>query len=150
MHHDVIVQLAGSDEITLHTTEPMTAEQASAWLDREFARLECVATRPSGKVLFVDKVLAIAEAADASGFADVAWADQLCPCRRRRATPAADPRGRAEYDRRVLVQPARSCRGLAFRQPQPASRAARRCSSGRRRQFSQARSAKSRPRSLSR
>jgi hypothetical protein len=74
MHHDVIVQLAGSDEITLHTAEPMTAEQASAWLDREFARLECVATRPSGKVLFVDKVLAIAEAADASGFADVAWA----------------------------------------------------------------------------
>ena len=74
MHHDVIVQLEGSDEITLHTVEPMTAEQASAWLDREFARLECVATRPSGKVLFVDKVLAIAEAADARGFADAAWA----------------------------------------------------------------------------
>ena len=73
MHHDVIVQLAGSDEITLHTADPMPAEQASAWLDREFARLECVATRPSGKVLFVDKVLAIAEAAGARGFADAPW-----------------------------------------------------------------------------
>jgi hypothetical protein len=75
MHHDVIVQLAGCDEITLHTADPMAAEQASAWLDREFARLECVATRPTGKVLFVDKVLAIAEAAGAPGFADAAWAE---------------------------------------------------------------------------
>ena len=53
MHHDVIVQLAGSDEISLHTADPMPAEQASAWLDREFARLECVASRPSGKVAAV-------------------------------------------------------------------------------------------------
>jgi hypothetical protein len=77
MHHDVIVQLTGRDEIALHTADPMPAEQASAWLDGEFARLECVATRPSGKVLFVDKVLAIAEAADASGFADAAWAESF-------------------------------------------------------------------------
>jgi hypothetical protein len=77
MHHDVMVQLAGCDEITLHTGNPMAADQASAWLDREFARLECVATRPTGKVLFVDKVLAIAEAAGAPGFADAAWADSF-------------------------------------------------------------------------
>ena len=77
MHHDVIVQLTGRDEIALHTADPMPVDQASAWLDREFARLECVATRPTGKVLFVDKVLAIAEAADARDFADAAWSESF-------------------------------------------------------------------------
>jgi hypothetical protein len=31
--------------------------------------------RASGKVLFADKLLAVAEAADATGFADAAWAE---------------------------------------------------------------------------
>ncbi|MGL6109008.1 MAG: hypothetical protein ACRC2B_02800 [Rubrivivax sp.] len=77
MHHDVIVQLPGREEITLHTADAFPAQEASAWLDREFARLDCVATRPTGKVLFVDKVLAIAEAAGERAFADAGWASSF-------------------------------------------------------------------------
>lgn len=75
MRHDVIVKFEHSDEISLHTANPMSADEARTWLDKEFTRLDCVASRPTGKVLFVDKVLAIAEAAAAHGFADAAWAD---------------------------------------------------------------------------
>jgi hypothetical protein len=75
MRHDVIVKFADNDEISLHTSDPMPLDDARPWLDREFARLECAVTRLSGKVLFVDKVLAIADAAGAQGFADAAWAD---------------------------------------------------------------------------
>jgi hypothetical protein len=75
MRQDVIVKFENIDDISLHTSEPMAPEDASAWLDREFTRLECVSIRPTGKVLFVDKVLAIAEAAGATGFADPAWVD---------------------------------------------------------------------------
>ncbi len=74
MRQDVIVKFENIDDISMHTSDPMPLEEASAWLDSEFTRLECVATRPTGKVLFVDKVLAIAEAATARGFSDVAWA----------------------------------------------------------------------------
>lgn len=75
MRHDVIVKFADSDDIAMHTSAPMPLEEASAWLDREFTRLDCVASRPTGKVLFVDKVLAIAAATESRGFADAAWAD---------------------------------------------------------------------------
>ena len=75
MRHDVIVKFADSDDIAMHTSAPFALEEASAWLDREYTRLDCVASRPSGKVLFVYKVLAIAEAAEPRGFADAAWAD---------------------------------------------------------------------------
>jgi hypothetical protein len=75
MRHDVIVKFTDSDDIAMHTSAPMPLEEASAWLDREFVRLDCVASRPTGKVLFVDKVLAIAAAAELRGFADTTWAD---------------------------------------------------------------------------
>jgi hypothetical protein len=74
MRQDVIVKFENLDDISLHTADPMASEEASAWLDREYMRLDCAASRPSGKVLFVDKVLAIAEAVGAPGFADAAWA----------------------------------------------------------------------------
>ena len=57
---------------------------------------------PTGKVLLVDKVLAIAEAAGSQGFADAAWADSLCARRCGGLAPAVDPRGRAQHQRRLL------------------------------------------------
>jgi hypothetical protein len=74
MRQDVIVKFDNLDDISLHTDAAMAAEDASAWLDREYSRLECVAIRPTGKVLFADKVLAIAEAVGPAGFADAHWA----------------------------------------------------------------------------
>jgi hypothetical protein len=75
MRHDVLISFSGSDDIALHTAQPMPLEDARRWLDGEFTRLGCEATRPSGKVLFVDKVLGVAQAAGAAAFADAAWAD---------------------------------------------------------------------------
>jgi hypothetical protein len=74
MHREVSVKFSGDEEVILHTAERMPLDAARAWLDREFTRLECEPTRPTGKVLFADKLLAIAEAAGAAGFADAAWA----------------------------------------------------------------------------
>ncbi len=74
MRQDVLISFADIDDITLHTSDPMSLDEARIWLDGEFARLGCEATRPSGKVLFVDKVLAIAQAAGEKGFADAVWA----------------------------------------------------------------------------
>jgi hypothetical protein len=74
MRHEVFVSFDQRDDIALHTDQPMSLDEARAWLDREFARLGCEASRPSGKVLFVDKVLGIAQAAGPVGFADAGWA----------------------------------------------------------------------------
>jgi len=74
MHREVSIKFAGDEEVTLHTTQGMSLDAARVWLDQEFTRLECEPVRPTGKVLFADKLLAIAEAAGAAGFADAAWA----------------------------------------------------------------------------
>jgi hypothetical protein len=42
-------------------------------LDDEFTRLDCSPLRASGKVLTVDKLLAVAGAAGTTGFDDPAW-----------------------------------------------------------------------------
>lgn len=75
MRHEVFISFDERDDISLHTDQPMSLDEARIWLDAEFARLGCEATRPSGKVLFVDKVLAIAQAMGAAGFADRPWAE---------------------------------------------------------------------------
>jgi hypothetical protein len=77
MRHEVIIRFAGGDELVLHPAAPMALDDARAWLDKEFMRLECDPVRPTGKVLFSDRLLAIAQAAGAEGFADVAWAAQF-------------------------------------------------------------------------
>jgi len=76
MRHEVILKFAGGDELTLHPTDALSFEAARVWLEQEFTRLECSPARPTGKVLFSDRLLAIAEAAGAEGFADAAWAAQ--------------------------------------------------------------------------
>ncbi len=75
MRHEVLISFDARDDIALHTDQPMSLDEARTWLDTEFARLGCEATRPSGKVLFVDKVLAIAQAMGAAGFAPGPWAE---------------------------------------------------------------------------
>lgn len=75
MRHDVIVRFQDGEEVNLHTSNPLELEAARRWLDAEFARLGCEPARASGKILFADKLLAVAQAADAAGFADAAWAD---------------------------------------------------------------------------
>lgn len=75
MRHEVTVRLAHGEEIVLHPAEALPLEDARRWLDEEFIRLDCEPLRASGKVLFADKLLAVAEAADAAGFADAAWAE---------------------------------------------------------------------------
>jgi hypothetical protein len=74
MRHEVRVRFGANEEAIAHCSAPWPLEQARTWLDQEFVRLECVPTRASGKVLFADKILAIADAVGAAGFADVAWA----------------------------------------------------------------------------
>jgi hypothetical protein len=75
MRNEVFVSFGGSEDIALHTSQPMEVDEARSWLDREFTRLDATVVRPTGKVLLADKVLAIAEAAGAGGFDDAAWAD---------------------------------------------------------------------------
>jgi hypothetical protein len=75
MRNEVFVKFAGLDDIALRPADSMPLEDARQWLDAEFQRLGATIGRPTGKVLLVDKVLAIAEAAGAEGFADSAWAE---------------------------------------------------------------------------
>jgi hypothetical protein len=77
MRHHVIVKFANGGEVDLHPAEALAHEAARVWLDREFTRLECEPLRASGKVLFADKVLAVAQAAGPAAFADGAWAEQF-------------------------------------------------------------------------
>ena len=47
---------------------------ARAWLDAQFTALECEPLRASGKLLTVDKVLTVTQAAGPTLFADPHWA----------------------------------------------------------------------------
>ena len=47
---------------------------ARAWLDAQFTALECEPLRASGKLLTVDKVLTVTQAAGPTLFADAQWA----------------------------------------------------------------------------
>lgn len=75
MRHEVTVRFATGDESVLYPAQAKPLDEARAWLDGEFLRLGCEPVRASGKVLFADKLLAIADAAGAAGFADAAWAE---------------------------------------------------------------------------
>lgn len=77
MRLELIVRLANGEEHHVHAEHPMPLAEARAWLDQEFVRLECVPSRASGKVLTADKLLSVAQAVDAQGFGDAAWATQF-------------------------------------------------------------------------
>ncbi len=52
----------------------MPHDIARAWLDGQFTALECEPLRASGKLLTVDKVLTVSQAAGPALFADPQWA----------------------------------------------------------------------------
>ena len=77
MQKEVFIRFAADQEtvVPLGASEGMSNEQARRWLDEQFIANECEPLRASGKVLTVDKVLRVTEAAGPSLFADAEWAD---------------------------------------------------------------------------
>ena len=66
MSAEVFVKFAGGNAVTLlgrNLPEPSRAEAAHEWLDQTYVDLGCEPLRPSGKVLLLDRVLAVAMAA---------------------------------------------------------------------------------------
>ncbi|MCE1171070.1 hypothetical protein [Azovibrio restrictus] len=54
-----------------------TQEEARRWLDKEFADLKCEITSPTGKILIIDKLLAVARTVGESRFSqENEWARQ--------------------------------------------------------------------------
>lgn len=77
-HGEVNVRFGPTLETTLAVTADMTTEAAGRWLDDQFVALGAEPLRASGKVLLLDKILAVAIAAGASRFTDDAgWAGRF-------------------------------------------------------------------------
>jgi hypothetical protein len=82
MSSQVILQFPHDVEIVLNVQQAAVADSAQRalgieWLDRAFIEYECEPLRPSGKVLAVDKVIAVAAAAGASAFQDASvWSSE--------------------------------------------------------------------------
>lgn len=76
MRSEVTVTFEGKDpfQIELSREEPMAADAARAWFDRQFTEFACEPLRATGKVLTADKVVVVAEAAGPAKFADPRWA----------------------------------------------------------------------------
>lgn len=72
--HRVLVLRSSQGEQNLRATSLPPADDARRWLDQAFVDFDCEPVRASGKVLTVDKVVAIAQAAGADDLADGAWA----------------------------------------------------------------------------
>lgn len=88
MRQTVVIQFAPerTHEITVHADQPeMSSFEARQWLDEQFVAEECEPLRSMGKVLTVDKVMALARTVPAARFTeDEAWAQAFA-----RATLAA-------------------------------------------------------------
>lgn len=95
MRKEVIVSFGPGEElgIALDGQEPLSFEASRAWLDQQFLEHGCEPVRRSGKVLVLDKILAVAAAMGAVGFQDQAWALQFA-----RATSGALDRGQVHVD----------------------------------------------------
>ena len=61
-------------EFSAGEAPPMAHNVARAWLDAQFTELDCEPIRASGKVLTVDKVLRITQAAGEAFFLNEKWA----------------------------------------------------------------------------
>ena len=64
-----------SYRIDLEEVQPLPHEQARHWLDEQFVQLGCEPFRRTGKLLTVDKILCIAQAAGEERFRDPAHRD---------------------------------------------------------------------------
>jgi hypothetical protein len=80
MSYQVIVSFGPESEYDFKfgdTGYGSNESEARAWLDKEFKDMHCEITSPTGKVLIIDKLLAVARAAGAERFASAsAWAQQ--------------------------------------------------------------------------
>lgn len=77
MRSEVTVSFKNSPPVRLDLNEvqPLPHDLARAWLDDQFAQMDCEPLRPTGKLLTADKVLVVAQAAGPTRFADPAWAE---------------------------------------------------------------------------
>ncbi|KQP14159.1 hypothetical protein [Pseudorhodoferax sp. Leaf267] len=75
MRSEVSVELVTGQRfsVDLEEVQPMPHDQARQWLDAQFTQLECEPLRATGKVLLVDKLIAIAQAAGPSLLGDAQW-----------------------------------------------------------------------------
>jgi hypothetical protein len=67
------VSIRFGPDLTIEFSVPFTADataqvRAREWLDRTYNQFGCVPTRPTGKVLLLDKILGIADAAGEKHF----------------------------------------------------------------------------------
>ncbi len=78
MRQEVTVRFALGHqiEIPVSTGQLPESDEARQWMDGEFNRLECEPLRDSGKVLTVDKLLAVASAVGAEAFDDGDWSQR--------------------------------------------------------------------------
>lgn len=76
MRQEVVVRFAPARDFVLPVPpgEAMDAFEARQWLDEQFVAEECEPLRASGKVLTVDKILALAGAVGPQRYeTDAAW-----------------------------------------------------------------------------
>ncbi|MFT3718122.1 hypothetical protein [Pseudorhodoferax sp.] len=75
MRSEVSVRLADGQEFRFDPAgaPAMPPEAARAWLDQQFVQLDCEPLRATGKVLLVDKLVAIAGAAGIERLGDAQW-----------------------------------------------------------------------------
>lgn len=95
MRKEVIVSFSPGQEIgiALDSQDDLSFEASRAWLDQQFLEHGCEPVRGSGKVLVLDKILAVAMAMGASGFQDTEWSRQYA-----RATSGALSRDQVYVD----------------------------------------------------
>lgn len=79
MRSEVTVTFQGQAPVRmdLGRLQPLAADAARLWFDRQFTELGCEPLRPTGKVLAADKVVVVAEAAGTGKFADPAWSNEF-------------------------------------------------------------------------
>ncbi len=99
MHSTVTLVWNASQEQTFNVDTSLAPDQARAWLDEQFLAFECEPLRASGKVLVADKLLAIADAAGPTQFADAAWAQHYAEAA---AAATARPSVRVDVSMRTL------------------------------------------------
>ena len=95
MRKEVIVSFSPGQEIGigLEGVDDLSFEASRAWLDQQFLEHGCEPVRGSGKVLVLDKILAVAAAMGVSGFQNEEWARQYA-----RATSGALSRDQVYVD----------------------------------------------------
>lgn len=80
-----------SYRIDLEEVQPMPHDLARHWLDEQFTQMGCEPLRATGKVLTVDKILGIAQAAGESHFRDPAHRDWALAYARAASAALAKP-----------------------------------------------------------